>query len=68
MVYYNGTGTQTITALVAGIGIFFWLIMIALVVIGIVITWKFFEKCGQEGWKSLIPIYREVVLFQRISM
>lgn len=61
---YNGTYTETITALAAGIGFFFWLIMMALIVIGIVITWKFFEKCGEAGWKSLIPIYNVVVLYQ----
>lgn len=36
----------------------------AFVVIGIVITWKFFEKCGEAGWKSLIPVYNTVVLYQ----
>lgn len=26
-------------------------------------TWKIFEKVGIEGWKALIPFYREYLLF-----
>ncbi|MGN0974067.1 MAG: DUF5684 domain-containing protein [Bacilli bacterium] len=30
--------------------------------------WKIFEKFGKEGWKSLIPIYNIIVLFEIAEM
>ncbi|MBR3269874.1 hypothetical protein IKG07_01340 [Candidatus Saccharibacteria bacterium] len=44
-------GTMTIAALVFA----------ALVIIG---QWKVFEKAGEKGWKSLIPIYGQYILFK----
>lgn len=35
-----------------------------IMIIGIIAMWKIFTKCGQEGWKSIIPIYNYVVLCQ----
>jgi len=40
-----------------GVGLFFILILIAS-------FWKVFEKAGEAGWKSLIPIYNLFVLLQ----
>jgi hypothetical protein len=33
-------------------------------IIGIVATWKIFEKCGEAGWKSIIPIYNTIIMFR----
>ena len=33
-------------------------------VFGIVVSWKIFEKAGQPGWASLIPIYNVVVMLR----
>lgn len=44
----------------AALGIFsgiFLLISIPLIIFSIVCLWKVFEKAGQEGWKSIVPIY-----------
>lgn len=30
--------------------------------------WKIFEKFGKEGWKSIIPIYNIIVLFEIVEM
>ena len=44
-------GTITIVALVFAI----------MVIIG---QWKIFEKAGEKGWKSIIPIYGQYILFK----
>ena len=44
------------------------LVAIAIYVLLIVAQWKIFEKAGEEGWKSLIPIYNMVVLFKIVGM
>lgn len=41
--------------------VFFALIM-ALSVLMIICRWKIFEKAGQEGWASLIPVYNIMVM------
>lgn len=33
------------------------LIIIAVAVFSIVVTWKIFSRSGEKGWKSLIPVY-----------
>ena len=33
-------------------------------VISIVAMWKLFEKAGEAGWKSIIPIYDVYILFK----
>ena len=51
--------TATIFGIVAG--------AILLIVLLIVSFWKVFEKAGQAGWKSLIPIYNYVVFLNIID-
>jgi hypothetical protein len=38
-----------------------WLIA---VIVGIISMWKVFEKAGQPGWASLIPIYNLYILLK----
>jgi hypothetical protein len=49
---YRATGTMTLLVIVA-IGVF----MIASM-------WKVFEKAGEPGWASIIPIYNAIVLLR----
>lgn len=41
-----------------------YLIMFILSVILIIGRWKMYEKAGEHGWASLIPLYSEFVLFR----
>lgn len=41
--------------------------VLLLVVLMIVSLWKVYEKAGQAGWKSLIPIYNYVVFLNMID-
>ena len=52
----------------AGIGIAYYIIMIAVCVLSIIATWKIFTKAGEAGWKSIIPIYNIIVLFKLVGM
>lgn len=40
------------------------ILSLALVVLVVLSTWKVFEKNNKPGWAALIPIYREVVVWQ----
>ena len=43
---------------------FFWLIMLAIGIVGLVGMWKIFEKAGQPGWAAIVPFYNVYVLNQ----
>src|SRR4051794_2519099 len=40
------------------------LIWLAIVVLMVVSAWKLFDKAGQPGWASLIPIYNTIVMLR----
>ena len=40
------------------------MILAVWVVILIVANWKIFTKAGEAGWKSLIPIYNQYILYK----
>lgn len=44
------------------------IVVIAMLVVAIIAMWKLFTKAGQAGWKSLIPIYSNVILFKIAKM
>ncbi len=44
------------------------LIILAWVILVIIAKWKIFKKAGQEGWKSMIPIYSEYTLLRILNM
>jgi hypothetical protein len=44
--------------------LFFKIFVITIVIALFAGMWKTFEKAGESGWKSLIPIYNWVVLFR----
>ncbi len=54
-------------AMAAGMGAMmsvFVIAMIVLLVLQIVAYWKIFEKAGEEGWKALIPVYADYILYK----
>lgn len=42
--------------------IFIIIICLIAVLFRIISRWVFFKKCGEDGWKSLIPFYNDYVL------
>ena len=43
---------------------FFFTVSVLLFVIFTIANWKIFSKAGEEGWQSLIPIWRLIVLYR----
>jgi hypothetical protein len=52
-----------IAAIIAGLGIFL-VFFFAFIVFFIVCHWKIFTKAGQDGWKSIIPLYNLYIQLQ----
>ena len=48
----------------AGLGIVFFLVMMAVAVVFIIGYWKVFVKAGQPGWAAIIPIYNAYILLK----
>ena len=46
---------------ILGLGIFFWILVIAAAVVTLVARWKVFKKANVDGWEALIPIHSDVV-------
>lgn len=61
--YGNGYESQM---LLAGLGVYGVILTIMLVLMTIA-WWKIFEKAGEPGWKSLIPIYGACLMY-RVAM
>lgn len=61
VIHYNFGNYSKLLAILGGVGIFLLLffsaLMLAIIVIEILASWKFFQKCGKNGWESIIPIY-----------
>ena len=45
----------------------FWLLYIAFIVVYLAAGWVVYTKAGQEGWKSLIPIYNLYILLKIVG-
>ena len=43
-----------------------WLVGLMIWILLVVANWKIFEKAGEAGWKSIIPIYSSYILFKII--
>ncbi len=41
---------------------------LVVMLLSIVAMWKIFEKAGEQGWKSIIPIYNVYVLFKLLKL
>ena len=62
---YTTTTTNSTGGFLAGTTlVILMLVMLVVAVLAIVAMWKIFEKAGEKGWKSLIPIYNSWILFE----
>ena len=66
---YTTTAADTgFWAVFAGFMLVFLLIGLAVAVVTIIGMWKMFTKAGEEGWKSIIPIYNSIVLCKIVGV
>ncbi len=56
--------TTTDTTTSSGPGALLIILYFAVVVLMIAAMWKMFTKAGEEGWKSIIPLYNSYTLFR----
>mgnify|MGYP004500703823 FL=1 len=56
MIDYN-FGLGALWGALGGFIIFILLILVGILIFEIIATWKFFQKCGKNGWEAIIPIY-----------
>ena len=52
------------TTTIIGALMVYLVIILAIAIIQVVAMWKLFNKAGEKGWKSIIPIYNCVILFK----
>jgi len=48
----------------AGVGVLFFIVYVAFIVLMIASMWKLFDKAGQKGWTAVIPILNILVLLK----
>lgn len=66
---YNTTAADTgLLAAFAGIMLVVVLISLAVAIVSIIGMWKMFTKAGEEGWKSIIPIYNMITLCKIVGV
>ncbi len=53
---------QQNTAQLKSLGITYLIVILLLCLLVIASIWMVFEKCGEAGWKSLVPIYNMYIL------
>lgn len=60
--------TNIFTGGILVIAIIFIAILIGLLVIYFIGTWKFFKKAGKNGWECLIPFYSQWIMVEIASL
>lgn len=62
-VLYTTTTTTTSSGISA-----FWIIAYLVFIVALVVAhWKIFEKAGEKGWKSLIPVWSTIVILRIVG-
>ena len=57
--------TEGMVGIILGMGVMAFVIAIVWYVLQVVAKWKMFTKMDEAGWKSIIPIYSDYILYKR---
>lgn len=49
-----------------GVGAVVLVVALVWYIINVIAMWRLFKKAGEPGWKSLIPIYNGMVLYDKV--
>ncbi len=52
---------------IVGVIAIFWIIYLPILIYQIIVGWKIYQKAGQPGWASIIPIYNIIVLLDIVG-
>lgn len=55
-------------SMLMGVGIVFFIILLAIAVLMLIARWFTYDKAGQPGWAAIIPIYNQLILLKISSM
>lgn len=55
------------SGILAGVGVTFVIIYLAVVIIAIAGVWKTFEKAGKPGWAAIIPFYNIYIMIEIVG-
>lgn len=69
--YDVGSAASGVEAVMGGLLVVFGIIVIVCLIISIMAIigqWKMFKKAGEEGWKSIIPIYSQYTLCKLVGV
>lgn len=64
---YSSSYSSESAGILAGIGITFIVIYLAILVLMVASMWKVFEKAGKPGWAAIIPIYNTLVMIEIVG-
>ena len=66
MNYYEtlNTGDEAVFAVFGIMMIILLVVLLFAIIFKVITRWIFFNKCGEEGWKALIPIYTDYTLIK----
>lgn len=64
---YSSRYSSESAGILAGVGLTFFLVYLAIAVVAIAGMWKTFEKAGKPGWAAIIPIYNIYVLIEIVG-
>ncbi len=64
---YGVSTSSGLTGAIAAMGLFFWILFMALSILMIVSLWKIFKKAGKPGWASIIPIYNIYIMCEIVE-
>lgn len=42
-------------------------LIIGLIIFGVIVKWKTFEKAGKPGWAAIVPIYNSIILLEIVG-
>jgi len=62
------TDEQAATAIAGGLLGSIFTFGLLFYILTVIAGWKIFEKAGEKGWKSLIPIYNNYLLYKIVGM
>ncbi len=67
---YGSSSDSSLLDLVFGSTVLMALLAIPIIlsILTLIANWKIYSKMGEAGWKSIVPIYSTVVLFQRVNI
>ena len=61
---YDYSAAASAVGIFAGVGIFMWIIGMAVAIFSIISMWKLFAKAGKKGWAAIVPIYNTIVMIE----